>query len=395
MAVSDFLFGSNPAPTSITGQTNTSTSMPDWYQDYTKQIIARGNTLASEPYQPYTGPRVAGLNEQDRAAGQAVQSNIGSYKPYINQAGNSFNTAAGMNGAAAAKPYLSQSAGMSGFQAGSPLINEAANGSALSVGQPYMNQASETWPSAMSQYMSPYTDSVVNEIARKGTQNLMENILPGVNQTFTGNGMFGGSRHADFTDRAIRDAATGIAGEQAKALESGYGTSANIFGNDQSRLAGLGQTAGGLANSDYGRQLAAGQALGGLTADDATRLANIGNIAGTLTQGDARNMIDIGNKQAGLGQTAQQLGTNDAASLSALGEQQRGLTQTMLDKQYQDFLTQKNDPWSKLNAISSLLHGQQIQPAGTTTTTIGQGQNNPSVASQLLNANAAINRGVF
>lgn len=390
MAVSNFLFGNSPAPTSITGQTSSVSNLPDWYQDYTKQIIARGNAIASEPYTPYGGSRIAGLNDQDRAAGQVVQSNVGAYKPYISQASNSFNDASKLSGADAANPYLTQSAGMSGFQAGSPLINQGANGSSVAAAQPYTSAASQTWPSAMNDYMSPYTGAVVDEIGRLGSQNLLQNILPGVNQTFTGNGMFGSSNHANFTDRAIRDATTGIAGEQAKALEQGYGTSANIFGSDQNRLAGIGSTLGGLANSDYGRQLAGGQALGGLTSDDASRLANIGNIAGTLTQGDARNLIDIGSKQAGLGQTVQQLGTNDAAALSSLGEQQRGLTQNMLNSQYQDYLNEKNDPWAKLNNLSSLLRGQQL-PTSSTTTTIGQGATSPTLASQLLGVGVGTN----
>lgn len=383
MAVTDFLFGDKPVPTSITGSTTSIQGMPDWYQDYTKGLIARANAIASEPYQPYTGSRIAGLNERDRQAGQMVQSNVGSYQPYLNQASSMYSAAAGMRGADAANPYLGQSAGMSAFGAGQPLINQAAGSSALSTAQPLIGQASGTWPSAMNEYMSPYTGAVVNEIGRLGTQNLMENILPGVNQTFTGSGMFGSSRHGDFTNRAIRDASKAIAGEQAKALEAGYGTSANIFGQDMSRLAGLSSTVGGLATSDFGRQLEAGRTLGGLTSDDANRLANIGNIAGTLTQGDARNAIDIANRQAALGQMRSQLGATDAGAISALGEQERGLTQKMLDTRYQDFTTERDDPWSDISRLSAIVRGQQV-PTYSTSTTTGPAQMNPSLATNLL-----------
>lgn len=74
-------------------------------------------------------------------------------------------------------------------------------------------------------YMDPYTSSVTDAIQTLGNQNLMENVLPGVNDTFTGAGQFGGNRNAEFENRAIRDnqQATSIA--QAGALEHGFDTS--------------------------------------------------------------------------------------------------------------------------------------------------------------------------
>ncbi len=74
-------------------------------------------------------------------------------------------------------------------------------------------------------YMDPYTAGVVDRIAELGDRNLMENILPGVNDTFTAAGQFGGDRNADFEGRAIRDTTKEIAGAQAGALEHGFETS--------------------------------------------------------------------------------------------------------------------------------------------------------------------------
>ncbi len=388
MAALDFLFNGTP-PASITSESTSVQGMPDWYQDYTKGLVAKANAVAAEPYTPYGGSRIAGLNEKDRQAGSMVQSNVGSYQPYLNQANNAYTSALGMRGADAANPYLERSSNISGLSTGQPLINQGAQGSGLAAANPYLGQASSTWPSSMDQYMSPYTGAVVDEIARKGTQNLMENILPGVNDTFTGGGMFGGSRHAGFTNRAIRDTATGIAGEQAKALEAGYGTSANIFGQDQARLAGLGSTAGGLAGQDYSRMVGAGQALGGLAGQDASNLTNIGNIKGTLTAGDARNAIDVGNQMTNLGQVRSGLGAADAAAISGLGEQERGLTQNMLNSQYQDFLNQRAYPQEQLNWLSGILRGQQAGiPRSATISETGAAPvgtvYGPSLASTLL-----------
>lgn len=76
-----------------------------------------------------------------------------------------------------------------------------------------------------SSYMDPYTSAVTDNIARLGNENLMENVLPGVNDTFTGAGQFGGDRNADFEQRAIRNNQREISGAQANALETGFNTS--------------------------------------------------------------------------------------------------------------------------------------------------------------------------
>lgn len=68
------------------------------------------------------------------------------------------------------------------------------------------------------QFMNPYTQNVVNEQARLSNQNLTENVLPGVNSTFTGAGQFGSSRNADFANRAIRDQQYTLAGQQGQTL---------------------------------------------------------------------------------------------------------------------------------------------------------------------------------
>ena len=70
----------------------------------------------------------------------------------------------------------------------------------------------------MHDFMNPYTQNVVNEQARLSNQNLVENILPGVNSTFTGAGQFGSTRNAEFTNRAIRDQQATLMGQQGQTL---------------------------------------------------------------------------------------------------------------------------------------------------------------------------------
>lgn len=60
-------------------------------------------------------------------------------------------------------------------------------------------------PSQTAKFMDPYTQQAIKGVYNLSNQNLRENILPGVNSTFTGAGQFGSSRNADFENRAIRD----------------------------------------------------------------------------------------------------------------------------------------------------------------------------------------------
>ena len=197
MADLSSLFGSS-VPSSVTGAiTDTSSSLPDWLQEYTRAMAGQAAAVAGEDYQPYTSPtnattygedagRIAGFSPLQQQAQAGVQANVGSYKPYT-------------------------------------------------------DYASQTVPQAVGSYMSPYTDSVVNRIAQLGQRNLTENLLPQVNSTFTGAGQFGSTRSMDFTNNALRDTQDSILGAQSSALQAGYTQAQNTAMTDMQRQAALGQ----------------------------------------------------------------------------------------------------------------------------------------------------------
>ena len=85
-------------------------------------------------------------------------------------------------------------------------------------GQGALGQLAQYDPSKAQEFMNPYTTNVVDEQARLSNQNLFENVLPGVNSTFAGNGQFGSTRNADFTNRAIRDQGYNLAGQMGQTL---------------------------------------------------------------------------------------------------------------------------------------------------------------------------------
>lgn len=231
MAILDFLFQGSPPP-DATSTTTSQQNLPTWYQEYLRALIGKSSSIAGEPYQSYTGERVAPLTADQNTAYDLTRAGIGSSEPYTASAGTALNSAA--------TPGLDQG--------------------------------------VFDSYMSPYTTGVVDEIQRLGTRNLTENLLPAVNTTFTGAGQYGGSRHADFTANAVRDTNESIIGAQSKALMDSYDSAMSAYGTGK------------------GRQIAAGQGLGALGMDvqgaglrDAAAMEAIG----AAQQGQGQRNLDV------------------------------------------------------------------------------------------------------
>lgn len=207
-------------------ETVTETKLPQWLVDAYTQSIDRANTATSGDYQKYTaGPRIAAFSPQEQQAYNMVSQNVGNYKPYTTAAGN----------------YIASST------------------------------KSFTDPGVVSQYMNPYTQNVVAGIGQAASRNLYENLLPQVNRTFVGGGTFGGSRSAEFTARAVRDANAAALSAQNEALQKGYesgmgqfNTEANRYLTAAERAASLGKDIQGLAGTDTAALEAAGAAQRGM-----------------------------------------------------------------------------------------------------------------------------------
>jgi hypothetical protein len=202
-------------------KTVTETSLPQWLVDaYTKALTKAGESVG-QGYKKYTaGPRIAAFTPQQLQAYEMVSKNVGNYKPYVNAAGN----------------YISS--GTESF----------------------------TDPGVVAQYMNPYTENVVSGIGSAAGRNLYENLLPQVNRTFVGGGTFGGSRSAEFTARAVRDANALALAEQNKALREGYekgmgqfNTEADRYLSAADKAAALGASIQGMAGKDAAALEAAGR----------------------------------------------------------------------------------------------------------------------------------------
>ena len=82
MGVLDFLFeGSAPTPGVTSG--TTTVQLPEWYTQYTTDMLGRAQAVANLPYAQYTGPRVAGFTPTERTGFEATQAAAGAFQPFL------------------------------------------------------------------------------------------------------------------------------------------------------------------------------------------------------------------------------------------------------------------------------------------------------------------------
>jgi len=230
MGVLDFLFEGSPPPAVNTISTG-NTQLPEYYQAYTKGIIAKANALAAEPYQLYGAPRIAPTTaDQNSAYAMAREASTG-YKPTLD-------TAVGAT-----------------------------------------TQGGQFDPASFESYKSPYITGVVDRIAELGNRNLTEKLLPQIQDQFIAAGQRGSSRAREFSNRAIRDTTNEIAGNQAGALQQAQDAAMTAYGAGQNRKLQSGQQLGVLGQMQ--QQLALSGAAG-LEA------------AGTAQQGQTQRNLDLG-----------------------------------------------------------------------------------------------------
>jgi hypothetical protein len=251
--VLDFLFNGKP-PVSTTTFGETTASTPKWYNDYTQGMIAKANAVAAEPFEYYTGPRIADFTSDQRASFKAAQNAAGSYRPFLDASTGSLDLAGSYSGMGAAQPYFSQ--------------------------------AAKTVPQGINAYMNPYTDQVVDRIGQLAQRQMSENIIPTIQNQFIGSGQFGGSRSGAELGKKMRDLQESTSAAQAQALQTGYGQAAQQFQADQQRIGQLGQTAGTLTSQDLARQMAISQ-----------QYADLGKQAQAMGLTEAATLGDIGSQE--------------------------------------------------------------------------------------------------
>lgn len=340
MALFDFLTEGNPVeavPVSSTQQT----ILPDWYTNYAMDILANQQAVSSNPYTTYQGPRLADFTADQQAGFGATRNNAFAYQPDLSTATAQTQGQFGRSGLSAAQPNLQQAG---------QYATQSTNALGLSMAQPYLQQAGNTSVQNIGAYMNPYTEQVVNRIGQLGTRTLKEQILPGIESEMIRAGQFGGTRQAELTGRAIRDAMEGISAQQTQALQEGYGQGLTASQADLARQAQLGQMAGSLGFQQQGALAQAGQQMG-----------TLGQQIGALYNSDTAQQLAAAQQLAQMAQQSQQQGLAGAGALQQVGALQQQQGQKNLDIAYEDFMRQQAYPQEQIKAMIGALQG--VQPA--------------------------------
>tara|TARA_R100001460_G_scaffold39092_1_gene73784 strand:- start:6607 stop:7473 length:867 start_codon:yes stop_codon:yes gene_type:complete len=244
------------------------TRLAPFMEDYTRKLLESGYQRVQTP-QNVPNIQVAGLTPEQLQAGQLAQQGVGSFQPFLQQ-------------------------GTALTQAGAALAAD---------------------PTAYRQFMSPYTQDVIDNLRTDIDRN-RQIQSQGIAGNAVAQGAFGGSR-----ERIAQTELAGAAGRQfadsaAKLREAGYQSALN----QQQRVAqGLGQFGGQLAN---------------------------------------------------LGAQTQQLGQQDISNLLGIGSLYQQQNQAIADAQRATALQQSYEPYQRLGFFSDLLRGvpttQSSLSVGTT-----------------------------
>jgi hypothetical protein len=174
-------------------------------------------------------------------------------------------------------------------------------------------------------YMNPFVNNVVDEMARKQQQDIQRNVMPGLAASSAATGNFGSKRMATATGQTLADMQSNLTGQQYGALNAGY------------------KDAMGFAQNDLSRELSAGTALG-----------NIGVQQNNLGTTGLKTMTDLGGIQRGVAQEALDRPMLDAQNYAKLLQ---GYTiPTATTSQTTSSGAYQNSPLSNIAGIVSLIN---------------------------------------
>jgi hypothetical protein len=351
--------GDSPAPQ----PTQTSqVTIPEYAKPTVERMIGKAEALTNAPYQTYGGQRIAVSSPEQQAARQGV-AQMGPAQQFSTATGLAGQ--AGQAGLAAAQYQpgvfmapMTQAAQLERFQAAGPSGVQSGLGSFAA-------------PGAAEQFMSPYMQNVVDvqkrEAVRAAQQGQLAQNLAAARQ-----GTYGGARQLLAATERERNLQDQMAKIQATGSQAAYDQAQRAFEAEQARglQAGLQTqqlgTQTGLQNLQAllgVQQLGAQQGLQSQQLNqqalmDAQRMAEQSRqFGGTLglqgSQAATQAAATLG--QLGTSQQAADLQRLQAQEqFGALGTQER---QRALDLAYQDFISQRQDPYKQLGFLSDILRG--------------------------------------
>lgn len=338
---------------------------------YKLGLLKSARELAEQPIN-IPAYQVAAMTPEQATAAQLAQQGIGSYAPFLQQAGQAVQGGIGALGygtqIAAQIPQYAQAAGagLAALPGAQQMITAGATGA--------MGGAQAYDPYAAQAFMNPYQEAVTNEalreMRRQGTLAQQAQAAQAVRT-----GAFGGTREGVqraelerglqdvMSQRIAQDRAANFAQAQQAALQS-------FEAQQQRQLQGAG-ILGSLGAQQAQMSLLPSQ----IASQQAGILGQGAQLYGSIGQG----LGQLGVQQGALGESAQKLGQSDVNLLFNLGEQQRQIQQQALEAQRATSLQSGMAKYQQLGFLSDIYKGAPSSQISIT------GQSAPT-ASPLLQA---------
>lgn len=346
------LFGSTPGSSSSnsSSQTNFQVTDPNYnaMKDY---VLSSGlDLIKNTPFQSYGSNPMVGLTPEQQQGIDSARNNVGNYQPFYNKADNTVGNVQGAFDPSRGQSFIDQAGNM-----------QTGSGAA----SPFIQNGSQTFPSAMQEYMSPYTQQVIGGIQDASNRNFEQNTMRTINDTFTGGNaaQFGREQHGNAVGNAVFAKSQADNAAVANALESGYNTAGSLF------------------NADQNRQLQAGQMSGSLAQGDMAQRAGLGQTAASVQGTNTGSGLGLAQSQVGLGQNTQNSGLADANSLLQAGAVDQTTRQNQSNFDYNEFQQKIQHPYQQLQFGQGLSQGWQLPTQSNTTSqstsTMTQPQGSP------------------
>jgi len=404
-----------------TTQQSTTTIPPEVLARY-NAVNARAETAAGAPFTPYGGEFVSPVNATQQGGIGNITGAAGTATPYYGAATNALN-----NGLAGAQPYFGTAtgqvaSGLAGGTAGNASATGALN-SGLAGTQPYNASAGQNYAGAyagaqpyngaatglalagtqavdpgalnIGQYMSPYTQSVINSTLGYTDQQQAQQ-RQGLTSNAILSGSYGGDRSGIAQDvlqgqqnLARSNIVSGLynqnyqqalaAGQQQQgvglgagqanraALQGGANQLLGIGSQGYSQGMGLGSAQQGLGSQVFNQGLGASQQYG-----------NIGQMGYSQGLGAAQANLGIGGQRFSQGNTA--AGTNAGLGTGLLGAQlqqgqaqlgagtvQQQTGQAQDTATYNQFLQQQGYPFQVAQFLANIAEGTGALSGSSTT----------------------------
>ena len=358
--------------------TQTTSNIPDWLRDPTQRMVARGEALSEQPYQAYTGERVADFTPAQQAAFQQI---YGMTAPeQYGQATSSIAGAQEFGAAGALQAMGYQPTAYNQYQMGGPQAIGAGQVSGTGyeafgaqaapdvTGTSYQAALANYTPSwnqeTAQQYMSPYQQAVTDIAKREAIAE-----AAGLNKQLASQaakaGAFGGSRFGVEQGLLGSKLATNLSDIQTTGLESAYQAGLGQFNVEQAARQGI--NLANVAALNQAGQFGATQAQNAALANQQVRQQ-----ANMASQQAYNQALQFGASQEQAARLANQAANLTAAQANQQMQYQTGaqnLQAALTTQQQQDAARQAaaglNLQGAQFGANTGLQAGTQLANLGT------------------------------